>query len=1164
MSAIDDKSLTETYQTKTDKQHVLDNPDTYTGSMEISDYDTYIYDAESHKIIANKLEIIPGLYKLFDEGIVNCRDHVKRMESAIESGKENIIPVSKINISISEDGTITMRNDGNGIDVAKHPENQIWIPELIFGHLRTSTNYNKKEKKIIGGKNGFGFKLVLIWSTWGKIVTVDHVRGLSYTQEFSDNLNEIKPPVIRKCKTKPFTEVSFKPDYKRLGLDNLTPDMISLFKRRVYDIAAVTDRKVRVSLNNTPVPVQNYQQYVDMYIGDKSETKRFYEQANDRWEYAVCLAKKEEFTQVSTVNGIYTSKGGKHVEYILNQIIRKLTAYIKKKRKLDVKASTIKEQLMLFVRCDIENPTFDSQTKDYMTTIVSKFGSTCEVSNKFIENIAKMGVMDAACALTEVKENNNNKKTDGSKTKSVRGIPKLIDAQFAGTKDSSKCALILCEGDSAKAGIVSGLSKEDRMHFGVYPLKGKLRNVRDEAPKCFADNKEINEIKQIVGLESNCKYTQESAIKKLRYGKIVFMTDQDLDGSHIKGLGINLFDAEWQTLLNIPDFIGFMNTPILKAKKGKTEKLFYNDGEYEKWKTENSTSGWKIKYYKGLGTSTSKEFKEYMIHKKIVHFKNDELVQCDAIDMVFNKKRAGDRKKWLEGYDRSAYVDTNQPQISYDEFIGKEMIHFSKYDCERSIPNMMDGLKTSLRKVLFTAFKRNLKDEIKVGQFSGSVSETSCYHHGENSLNGAIVGMAQNHVGSNNINLLEPKGQFGTRLQGGSDSASERYIYTNLNPLTREIFQAKDDVVLNYLDDDGTPVEPMFYAPIIPMIVVNGSKGIGTGFSTDTMCHDPLNIIDYIIVGLSSGKEYPKIHPYYEGFKGTISEIMPTKYLIKGKYDIISTTQIRITELPVGVWTDNYKNDLENLIDKSSDSKKGVKGKSKAKSKMIITDYLDMSTDKTVNIVVTFAAGTMNALVAKETDYGCNALEKLLKLYTTKTTTNMHMFDEKEQLRKFEKITDIIDHYMVVRMKLYTTRKEYLLKILGSDVCTLTNKARFITEVLNDDLDLRRKKTDEVREILADKSYDTVDGDSSYKYLVKLPMDSVTEENVEKLLKEKGGKESELEELHKTTETQMWLAELTELRRKYILYKEERQAENIDKASDKVIKKKKKKLKLAS
>ena len=169
MSAIDDKSLTETYQTKTDKQHVLDNPDTYTGSMEISDYDTYIYDTDSHKIIAKKLEIIPGLYKLFDEGIVNCRDHVKRMESAIESGKENIIPVSKINISISEDGTITMRNDGNGIDVAKHPESKIWIPELIFGHLRTSTNYNKKEKKIIGGKNGFGFKLVLIWSTWGKI-----------------------------------------------------------------------------------------------------------------------------------------------------------------------------------------------------------------------------------------------------------------------------------------------------------------------------------------------------------------------------------------------------------------------------------------------------------------------------------------------------------------------------------------------------------------------------------------------------------------------------------------------------------------------------------------------------------------------------------------------------------------------------------------------------------------------------------------------------------------------------------------------------------------------------------------------------------------------------------------------------------------------------------
>ena len=366
----------------------------------------------------------------------------------------------------------------------------------------------------------------------------------------------------------------------------------------------------------------------------------------------MCLSPTDEFCQVSFVNGIFTSKGGKHVEYITNQIVKKLQAFITKKKKVDVKPTSIKEQLMVFIRCDIENPAFDSQTKDCMNTAISNFGSTCTVSDKFIEKIAKMGVMDAACALTEVKENKAAKKTDGAKTRSIRGIPKLIDANFAGTDKSHLCTIIFCEGDSAKAGIVSGMSKEDRNYIGIYPMRGKLYNVRGEMQKKISDNKEIKEIKQILGLETGKSYTDKDVEKKLRYGKILFMTDQDLDGSHIKGLGLNLFESEWETLSKIDGFIGFMNTPILKAKKGNTELVFYNDGEYEQWKQSNNTNGWKIKYYKGLGTSTAKEFKEYFEKKKIVSFTHSGEESKNAIDMVFNKKRADDRKKWLENYDR--------------------------------------------------------------------------------------------------------------------------------------------------------------------------------------------------------------------------------------------------------------------------------------------------------------------------------------------------------------------------------------------------------------------------------------------------------------------------------------------------------------------------------
>jgi DNA topoisomerase-2 len=1132
MSATD-VNLSNKYQKKTDIEHILSNPDTYIGSVEEVDSEQWILSVDGDKIIEKNIKYISGLFKLFDEGIVNCRDHVVRMLQAIANGQTNCLPVTNIEITIDEDGTITMLNDGNGIDVAEHPEHKIWIPEMIFGHLRTSTNYDKTEKKIVGGKNGFGFKLVLIWSTYGSVETVDHVRGLKYKQEFKNNLDEICKPSITKCKNKPYTKITFKPDYKRLGITNLTPDIISLLKKRTYDVAAITDKNIKVKYNNNLVPIKNFQQYIDMYIGDKSVSPRVYEDNGDRWEYAVALTPSNEFVQISFVNGIHTAKGGKHVEYILNQITRKICDLIEKKKKVKVNPNTIKEQLILFVRCDIENPAFDSQTKDFMNTPSSKFGSKCDVSDKFIEKVAKMGVMDAALQLTEVKENKAAKKTDGVKTKSIRGIPKLTDANWAGTEKSKDCVIIFCEGDSAKAGIISGLTSEDRNTIGVYPMKGKILNVRGEPVKRISENKEIAEIKKILGLETGKKYDSiEDVNKCLRYGKVLFMTDQDLDGSHIKGLGINLFQSEWPTLCNIPDFIGFMNTPILKAKKGSVELDFYNDGEYNEWKEENDIKGWKIKYYKGLGTSTGKEFREYFEKKKFVGFQHTEKSD-DSIDMVFNKKRAEDRKDWLKFYDRDAYLDTAKSSVSYEEFINRELIHFSKYDCDRSIPNLMDGLKISLRKILYSAFKKNLTTEIKVAQFSGYVSEHSGYHHGEASLNAAIVGMAQNFVGSNNINLFMPNGQFGTRLQGGKDSASERYIFTQLNKITRSLFPSHDDNVLTYLDDDGLLVEPVYYAPIIPMVLVNGSKGIGTGFSTDIMCYNPLEIIDYLKNKLMYIEDNIDFIPYYEGFKGEITKISDGKFLIKGCYEKIADDKVRVTELPVGYWTEDFKELLENLIEPGQD-KEGKKIAS------IVKDYDDMSKDTNVDFTITFAKGKLAELEKSKGDHGSNGLEKILKLCTTNTTTNMHLFDSKDTLQKYENVSDIIDSYYGVRLNLYQDRKDYMIDAIEKELVLLSNKAKYIKENLDGTIDLRKKKKEQVIEMLEAKGYDKLDNDEEYKYLVKMPMDSVTEENVDKLLKDKGNKETELEQIKNTTINKMWITELNQLRDLYVEYKGER------------------------
>jgi DNA topoisomerase-2 len=578
-----------------------------------------------------------------------------------------------------------------------------------------------------------------------------------------------------------------------------------------------------------------------------------------------------------------------------------------------------------------------------------------------------------------------------------------------------------------------------------------------------------------------------------------------------------------------------MNTPILRAKKGSQLQLFYNDGEYETWKETLGTTGingWTIKYFKGLGTSTSAEFKDYFANKKIVDFIHSGVISDDSIDKVFNKKRPDDRKVWLEQYDKKQFLNTGRSQVAYEEFIDQEMIHFSTYDCARSIPNMVDGLKTSLRKILYSAFKRKLTSEIKVAQFSGYVSEHSAYHHGEASLNGAIVNMAQNFVGSNNINLLEPLGQFGTRLQGGDDSASERYIFTHLNTLTRSIFPDVDDSILTYLDDDGTIVEPEYYIPIIPFCLMNGISGIGTGFSCSIPSYSPKQIIDYLMAKLlGKSLETFEFVPYYEGFKGTVKKIDSAKYLIKGTYEKLSDDKIRITELPIGTWTMPYITFLEELLDGSVDKQ----GK---KSAPVIKDIDNLSTEVDVNITVTFPKGRLSELEGISNG-DINGIEKMLKLSTSVSTTNMHMFDADRKLHKYESVEEIIEAFFSIRLKAYETRKAAQLVEMNKVLKRLSNKSRYIQDTLVGTIDLRKKKSDEVIQLLEELKYDRMEGE--YKYLVKMPMDSVTEENVAHIMKDTENTSLAISELEKTSIESIWINELNILEKEYNSYKIKRE-----------------------
>jgi DNA topoisomerase-2 len=366
--------------------------------------------------------------------------------------------------------------------------------------------------------------------------------------------------------------------------------------------------------------------------------------------------------------------------------------------------------------------------------------------------------------------------------------------------------------------------------------------------------------------------------KRQRYGRVMVMADQDLDGSHIKGLLMNLFHAEWPELMRA-GFLCSLATPLLKATRRHQTISFYSPAEFEAWKDAQggTTAGWTLKYYKGLGTSTDEEAQEWFKNMYEIKYSWDAETD-DTLSLAFSKKRADDRKRWLGTYDpKRMLVAEKDGRVDYSRFIHDELIHFSIADNNRSIPSIMDGLKPSQRKILFGCLKRGLRQEVRVAQLAGYVSEHAAYHHGEASLTAAITSMAQTFVGSNNINLLVPKGQFGSRLLGGKDAASPRYIHTYLESMVDVVFRKEDAGILKHIDDDGMLVEPECYYPVVPMLVINGCIGIGTGFSTDIPPHNPEEVVGLLrdrLEGRRATLERLAMRPWWFGFKGPVLSLI--------------------------------------------------------------------------------------------------------------------------------------------------------------------------------------------------------------------------------------------------------------------------------------------------
>ena len=1101
----------EEYEEKDLRTHVYDAPDTYAGGPDLIKGTLPVL--KDGKINFEDIEYIPVLYNMFNEGLVNARDQIIRLK-----GKKNVNQVTKVKVSINkETGEISIYNDGEGILIEKHKKTGIYNPELIFGRLLTSSNYKKGEKKIVGGKNGYGAKIINIFSNHFNVETVDSVTKQKYTQSFHKNMTVIDKPIIKKSTVKPYTKITWNPDFGRFGIKQFPDDMILFMMRRVYDIAGITDNKVSVFYNNEKIKIKSFSDYIHLYPG----TTKTYEKLSDRWELAVSVSANDKFEQTSFVNGIATPNGGVHVDVVTKMITSDVVKYIKKKHKKDIPEKYVKNYLSIYLNSVIENPSFDSQTKERLITPKSKFGSQPELNDKFIKKICDNGLSEKVMQFSDFKDKTLAKKTNGVKKNKLRDIPKLDDANWAGTRKSHLCTLILTEGDSAKSMAIAGLSVVGRDQYGVFPLKGKVLNVRDASIKQIIGNSEITNIKKILGLESGKKYKD---VKTLRYGKVMIMTDQDHDGSHIKGLILNLFHSQWPELLDL-NYINCMITPIIKASYGNRVKSFYTLTEYHDWNTKYNKKC-SIKYYKGLGTSTSKEAKEYFKDLKINQYIVDDDMN-QSMNLAFSKKEADLRKQWLKTYNEEEILDFNCEETKVTDMINKELKHFSNADNARSIGSCIDGLKVSQRKILFSCFKRKLYREIRVAQLSGYVSENAAYHHGEASLQGAIIGMAQTFVGSNNVNLLEPNGQFGTRIMGGSDSASARYIHTQLNPIVDTLYPSADFPLLDYINDDGLMVEPKWYCPILPMVLVNGMIGIGTGFSTTIPQFNPLDCSNNIKRKLN-GLPYLSMKPYYRGFKGAIIKQVEkgiTKFITKGKYTI-DDDKIIITELPIGKWTHDFKEFIEKVI-QMDDS--------------WILDYENHSTDDKVKFIV-----KVNDEVLFDNTYKKNdVIEDKFKLTSSKSLSNIHLYNKDGVIRKYDTIYQIIDEHYYTRHSMYQKRKDYLIQHLENEIKLLDAKMMFINYVIDEKIIVYKQPKASIIETL--RSFDfpfyesgtiieydeTVEVKNEYNYLLNLAVYNFTLEKVQELETEIQKKNEELITLTDTTIKDMWIKELDDFEKEY-------------------------------
>ena len=1129
------------YKHLDNRAHVYKRGTMYIGSDVPQARDEWLYDLETNVMKVDEIDYVPGCERIFIEILSNASDNIGRSRRAK-------IDVGQIEVTM-DTKNITIKNYGLPIPTSIHENENIHVPQLIFGTLNSSSNYDGERHE--SGLNGIGSKATNVFSKKFEVYIENSIEKKSYRQIWENNMILCNKPIIKKFNGKiSSTSITYTMDFERFGYKEYPPIAFELYSRHCVDMSYTA--KVPVLFNNKIFDYTNIKEYSRLFFGDSVNQSIIHTQ--DNLEFIIIDTPNTGF-HVSFVNCMMTKEGGCHTDAVIKAVGEPIVNMINegilkqmKKLKLDakeiksniIKISDVKPHLSILLSCRLTDPDFKGQSKAYLIKPTPKIN----IDDNIFMKMQSWELVKRLYAELDAKQYASLSKTDGKMTKFLK-LDKGRDAGQAGDTKRMDCTLCATEGRSGSGycNTYISLMENGWTYYGVIPLKGKCLNVMNVEAERIKQNKEIKNLKLMLGLKHGVDYTDPNNFKNLRYGRLMIAADSDLDGKHITALIINYFHCQFPSLLQVPGFLIYKRTPILRMTKGKKSHKFYTQREFEVWQKKQIQSGtdkgWHPKYFKGLGTSTKEHIIDDNKDENIVTTVYDEDA-AKTIRLAFDKNLRFDRKDWILNYVERPDVDSMSVQpISL--FINHELILFSISDLKRSIAKLSDGFKESHRKIVAGSHKlfhigslTQTYEECRVVDLDSHCSKSMVYHHGNDILGKVIIKMGQDFVGSNNINLFEPNGQFGSRYEGGEDAASPRYPCTNPTPIFPYIFHKDDQELLVHMHEENKEIEPETYFPVIPLILVNGSRGIGTGFSSFVPNHNPLDIINWLKLRLSGKVDLPTLIPWYKDFTGPITVIDRRKkdtieddepiyqndedsvesddealeqkqiedrallsFVSSGTYHIKGNGTIVITELPIGKCPKKYYDQV--LVDKLL-------------AKKIIKKIIDNCTNDLVHFELKGYVG--------------NPSFKSLYLRKRYSLSNMVLLNKNDKPIRYDTANDIIETYYNDRFPIYEKRRIHSLDKIQNEINKYNHQINYINAILNKSLIIEQVEKSIILNKLDELGIPHI-------IYINAKMSDLNKEEIDSLTITIDNLNKKLIILKKTGANDLWLNDLKLLEKKY-------------------------------